>query len=235
MSFLAVKGWAMPPIPNPDLHRWDLEPGEAIALQRRLAGQLRSDCPLDLGALHTIAGVDVSVRGERSCAAIVVLTFPGLEVVEISKAALPTRFPYIPGLLSFREGAVILAAYERLQQTPDALIFDGQGQAHPRRLGIAAHIGLWLGRPTIGCAKSRLTGSHAEVGEDKGDFDLLLASDGEVIGVVLRTRANAKPVYVSPGHLCDLNSARRVVMACVTHYRLPEPIRAAHHAAGSDE
>lgn len=220
----------MPRISAPDLHRWDLAPEEAIALQKRLAGRLLNS-PLPCEQLHTVAGVDVSVKAGVSRAAIVVMAFPSLDVLETRRATLPTPFPYVPGLLSFREGAVILVAYARLEQTPDVLIFDGQGQAHPRRLGIAAHIGLWLDRPTIGCGKSRLTGTHGDLGSAKGDFEPLLNPMGDVIGVVLRTRANVKPVYVSPGHRCDLDSARRVLMACVTRYRLPEPIRAAHHAA----
>ncbi len=223
----------MPAISHPNLHRWDLQPEEAVALQRKLAKLLISDRPLVLDTLETVAGVDVSVKEGISRAAIIVLSFPVLEVLEASTAAIPTPFPYIPGLLSFREGEVILAAYEKLQRTPDVLIFDGQGQAHPRRLGIAAHIGLWLECPTVGCGKSRLTGWHEEPGQEKGDFEPLYARNGDVIGIVLRTRTGVKPVYVSPGHLCDLDSARRLIMACVTRYRLPEPIRQAHHLAGS--
>lgn len=222
----------MPRLPHPDLHHWNLPVEQAIALQRDLAARLVSDRRLDLTALRLVAGIDVSVREEQSHAAIVVMNFPALEILETATATLPTPFPYVPGLLSFREGEVILAAYEKLERTPDVLIFDGQGQAHPRRLGIAAHLGLWIERPTIGCAKSLLIGHHAEPGNNKGDFESLLGKKGEVVGVVLRTRPGVKPVYVSPGHLCDLDSARRVVMACVTRYRLPEPTRRAHQAAG---
>jgi deoxyribonuclease V len=222
----------LPPLPNPDLHQWNIPVEQAIVLQHELATRLVSDRRLDLTTLRLIAGVDVSVKAEQSRAAIVVLNFPALEILETATATLSTPFPYVPGLLSFREGAVILAAYEKLTHTPDVLIFDGQGQAHPRRLGIAAHLGLWIERPTIGCAKSRLIGHHAGPGNGKGDFAPLLGNKGEVIGVVLRTRPGVKPVYVSPGHLCDLDSARRVVMACVKHYRLPEPTRRAHQAAG---
>ncbi len=225
----------MPAIPNPNLHPWDMDPDEAVALQHRLAGRLVSDHSLDLSRIQTVAGVDVSVKGGQSRAAIVVMAFPGLQVLEISRATLPTPFPYVPGLLSFREGTAILSAYKKLRTTPDVLIFDGQGQAHPRRLGIAAHMGLWLERPTVGCAKSRLTGTHTSVGARKGDFEHLYNPQGEVIGLALRTRENVKPVYVSPGHLCDLDSARRIVMACLTRYRLPEPIRAAHRVAALHE
>ena len=225
----------MPPIPHSDLHRWDVTPTEAIRIQRMLVSRLRADEAIPLASLQTVAGVDVSVKNNQSRAAIVAMTFPALEVIEVATARIPTPFPYIPGLLSFREGAVILQAYARLSTTPDVLIFDGQGQAHPRRLGIAAHLGLWLGQPTIGCGKSRLTGTHAEPGQARGDFEHLLDNQGEVIGVVLRTRPHVKPIYVSAGARCDLESARKIVMACVTRYRLPEPIRAAHHAAGSGE
>lgn len=225
----------MPAIANPDLHPWYLNPDDAVALQMVLASRLRTQAGPALADIRTVAGVDVSVRDEVSRAAIVVLRFPALTILEVSQAQAPTPFPYIPGLLSFREGQVILAAYERLTVTPDVLIFDGQGQAHPRRLGIAAHIGLWLERPTVGCAKSRLTGFHREPGQNRGDFTPLLNARKEVIGAVLRTRTRVKPVYVSPGHLCDLRSAVQIVLACTTRYRLPEPIRAAHAAAGSDQ
>lgn len=225
----------MPPIPFPDLHRWDVSPAEAIQIQQTLVDRLRADESIPPSSIHTVAGVDVSVKDNQSRAAIVVLTFPQLEVVEVATAQIPTPFPYIPGLLSFREGAVILQAYTRLATTPDVLIFDGQGQAHPRRLGIAAHLGLWLGQPTIGCGKTRLIGTHNEPGQVRGDFEQSWNDQGEVIGVVLRTRPHVKPVYVSSGYRCDLDSARKIVLACVTRYRLPEPIRAAHHTAGLDE
>lgn len=225
----------MPALPHPDLHLWDLAPKDAIALQRQLAARLISDRPLDLSTVHTVAGVDVSVKEGLSRAAIVVLALPGLEILETARASSPTAFPYVPGLLSFREGPVILAAYQKLHQTPDILIFDGQGQAHPRRLGIAAHIGLWIERPTVGCAKSWLIGAYEAVGQEKGDFAVLIAPEGDIIGVTLRTRSMVKPVYVSAGHLCDHESARKLVLACAPRYRLPEPIRAAHKAAGSGQ
>jgi deoxyribonuclease V len=218
-----------------NLHPWNLEPQAAIALQQQLAQQLDTSPSHRFDDLKTIAGVDVSVKDGLSRAAIVILTVPDLTVLEISKSSMPTPFPYIPGLLSFREGEVILKAYAQLTHEPDLLMFDGQGIAHPRRLGIAAHIGLWLERPTIGCAKSWLIGKHAPVGTQKGDFEPMLAADGDVIGVALRTRTNVKPVFVSPGHRCDIDSARRITLAAAPRYRLPEPTRAAHNAAGSDE
>ena len=212
------------------LHGWDVAPDEAIRLQRTLAPQVIADQPLPLDSIRLVAGVDVSVKGERSQAAVVVLRFPALDVVETVTAERPTTFPYVPGLLSFREGAVILDALSRLTSTPDAFLFDGQGTVHPRRFGIACHIGLFLDAPTVGCAKSLLVGHHAPLPAEKGAWAPLL-DRGEVIGAALRTRANVKPVYVSVGHRAALDDARALVLACTTRYRLPEPTRRAHQAA----
>jgi deoxyribonuclease V len=212
-------------------HRWDLTPSEAVALQKTLAAQIERRTPLEFDGLERVAGVDVSVKSGISRAAIAVLTFPGLELVEAVTAQMETPFPYISGLLSFREGPIILAAAERLRHQPGAFIFDGQGVAHPRRLGIASHVGLWWDAPTVGCGKTRLVGEHADPATDKGASAALLHKD-EQIGVVLRTRANVKPVYVSVGHRATLETARELVMRCAPRYRLPEPIRAAHRIAG---
>lgn len=214
-------------------HDWSLSPSEAIALQQRLRGEVIADRPLDLAAIRLVAGVDVSVRNEVSQAAVVVMRLPELTVVETVLAAAPTPFPYIPGLLSFREGPVLEEAFGKLQHEPDAFIFDGMGIAHPRRLGIASHMGLWLGRPTIGCGKTRLCGRHGEVGPDKGDAEPLI-DRGETIGVALRSRAGTNPVFISPGHLCDLPSAVSLIMLTTPKFRLPEPVRAAHKAAGAN-
>jgi len=181
-----------------------------------------------------VAGVDVSVKDGISRAAIVVMSFPELALVETATALRPAVFPYISGLLSFREGPVILEAGDKLQIAPDVFIFDGMGVMHPRRLGIAAHIGLWWDRPTVGCGKTRLIGKHAPLGEDKGAYQTVEQA-GEEIGMVLRTRSRVKPVYISAGHRATYESARGLIMQCVTRYRLPEPIRAAHHAAGNDQ
>ena len=213
------------------LHDWNLTPPQAIALQKRLAAQVVYDQPLALDKVRLVAGVDVSVKENVSQAAVVVLTFPDLEVVETVTNILPTPFPYIPGLLSFREGPVLEEAFKRLQHEPDALIFDGMGRAHPRRLGIASQMGLWLGKATIGCGKTLLTGRYVEPPQERGAFAPLV-DKGEVIGAILRTRAYTKPVYISAGHLIDLESAVTLVMACTPKYRLPEPIRQAHNAAG---
>jgi deoxyribonuclease V len=212
------------------LHQWDLTPKEAIALQNSLAGQVIYDRPLDLDAVRLVGGVDVSVKNNLSQAAVVVLTFPELQVIETVLAQQPTPFPYVPGLLSFREGPVLVKAFSKLQHTPDVFIFDGMGRIHPRRLGIAAHMGLWLQVPTVGCGKTHLIGDYASPGEQKGDYSDL-THKGELLGVVLRTRTTVKPVYISPGHLIDLESALVLTLHCTPRYRLPEPIRAAHNAA----
>lgn len=208
-----------------------MTPKEAVAIQKRLAPLVRTDCAVDLTALRLIAGIDVSVRDKMSQAAVVVMTWPDLAVVETVTARQPTPFPYVPGLLTFREGPVLETAFARLRHEPDLLLVDGSGIAHPRRMGIAAHLGLLADRPSIGCAKTRLFGTHDEVGPRHGDRVPLLASVGE-IGAVVRTRDRVAPVYVSPGHRCDIASAVAITLAATGRYRLPEPIRAAHRAAG---
>jgi deoxyribonuclease V len=181
---------------------------------------------------RTIAGIDVSVREDMTRAAVVVDAWPDLTVVETRKAEQPVRFPYVPGLLSFREAPAIIEACQALLTRPDLVIVDGQGIAHPRRLGIASHIGLFLDVPTIGCAKSLLTGKTGAVGNSVGDWMPIVAR-GETIGAVVRTRANVKPVYVSIGHRIGLEAAIAWILACCRGRRLPEPQRQAHAAAGS--
>lgn len=216
------------------LHDWNLKPDEAIALQKQMASQIIWKQPIDLNAIQLVAGVDVSVKNEVSQAAVVVLRYPTLEVVETVLASQPTPFPYIPGLLSFREGPVLEKAFEKLAHTPDVFIFDGMGIAHPRRIGIASHMGLWLNKPTIGCGKTHLYGSYSEPAPERGAYSPLM-SKGDVIGVALRTRTNVKPVYISPGHLADVDSSMKLILNCTPKYRLPEPIRQAHGAAGKME
>lgn len=216
------------------LHRWDLSPEEAVRLQDELRARLI--IVWDGRAVNTVGGVDMSLAGEKAHAAIVVFSFPELKPLEGVTADAPLVFPYIPGLLSFREGPAVLAAWERLEAQPDLLLFDGQGIAHPRRLGIAAQMGLWLERPTIGVAKSRLYGSHAEPGPHAGDYVPLLepGQPEQVLGVVLRTRERGNPLYVSPGHLIDVPHALDFVLKCCTGYRLPEPTRWAHKFAAGE-
>jgi len=216
----------------PNLHAWDLEPSKAIELQTRLRDRLILSW--DNRNIRTVAGVDVSIKSNWSHAAIVVLRFPDLTPIDAATAEMPCTFPYIPGLLAFREGPVALTAWRRLRTKPDLLIFDGQGIAHPRGMGLAAHLGLWLERPTIGVAKSRLYGLHTDPGLERGDSAELLdeRESSRVIGMVLRTRTNVRPVYVSPGHLIDVPHAVDFVLKCCTRYRLPEPTRWAHRVAG---
>jgi len=215
----------VPPIQP--LHSWDLEPAEARRLQEALAGGVDVRSPL--GEVRTVAAADVSYDRHASwlCAAVVVTPLGQEEVIATSSAVAPAVFPYVPGLLSFREAPAILEAFARLQAAPDVLLVDGQGIAHPRRLGLASHLGLWLGIPTIGCAKSRLIGEFEEPGPRKGDWTPLW-DRGEMVGAVVRTRERTKPLFVSPGHLCDLASAVRVVLAATPRYRLPAPARLAH-------
>jgi deoxyribonuclease V len=216
------------------LHRWDLTPKEAMALQTELAVRVvREDA---VRQVRRVAGVDVGFEddGKVTRAAVAVLDFPSLALADRSVVREPTRFPYIPGLLSFREAPAVLAAFERLRALPDLILYDGQGIAHPRRFGIASHVGLALDTPTIGVAKTRLVGEHRRLPERKGAW-VPLVDRSETIGAVLRTRAGVTPLYVSIGHRVSLEAAIRWVMACTTRYRLPETTRWAHHLASVDE
>jgi len=213
-------------------HSWDITPSEGIAIQRELRRWIVTTN--ELGEANTVAGLDVSTKGDVARAAVVVLSYPDLAPLESSVATLPLKFPYVPGLLSFREAPAILAALARLTTLPDLLIFDGQGMAHPRRLGIATHLGILLDHPTIGCAKSRLCGQHEEPGRAKGSYTYLY-DKGETIGAVVRTRTNVKPVFVSVGNKVDLDTAIAYVLGCCPRYRLPETTRWAHKVAGGAE
>jgi deoxyribonuclease V len=213
-------------------HPWTVSPEEAVAIQKRLKGELVLDTPLDPGAIRLVAGVDVSVKEDQSHAAVVVATYPGFEPVETVLARAPTPFPYVPGLLSFREGPVLEEAFARLRSEPDVFLVDGMGTAHPRRMGIACHMGLWLERPTIGCGKTLLVGRFGDLPQEKG-AQAPLVHRGETIGAAVRTRAGTNPMFISPGHRCDIASAVAIVMACSPKWRIPEPIRLAHKAAGA--
>ena len=212
-------------------HRWDLSPSEARALQRELAARVIEETTFDPAAVRTVAGVDVSIRGDMARAAVVVLRLLDLEPVDCAVHKEPVTFPYVPGLLTFREGPTVLGALEQLRLWPDLLIFDGQGIAHPRRIGLAAHMGVILDQASIGCAKSRLTGTHTDPGNDVGDWEPL-ADEQEIIGAVVRSRAGVKPLYISIGHRVDLPTAIAVVLQCTKGYRLPETTRYAHKVAG---
>src|SRR5687768_15995350 len=215
------------------LHNWNLTPQEAMRVQADMRDRLV--LRWDGRPVSTIGGVDVSIQTESTRAAIVILRYPELKPIEAVLAEAPLVFPYIPGLLAFREGPAVLAAWSQLQNKPDLLMFDGQGIAHPRGIGIASHMGLWLERPTIGVAKSRLYGKHTEVGPGRGDRAALLDKQGNIIGAVLRTRERTNPLYISPGHLMDVETATEFVQACLTSYRLPEPTRWAHKVAGGEK
>src|SRR5262245_42829048 len=207
-----------------------LTPAEAVLLQRELAARV-----VRTGRVRprTIAGADTSIRAGRVHAALCLFSYPGLELLETARAVRPVEFPYVPGLLAFRELPALLEAATRLARAPDLLLVDGHGLAHPRRFGLACHLGLALDLPALGCGKSLLVGEFRPPGERRGSGSRLLHR-GEVIGRVLRTRSAVKPVFVSIGHRIDLATAARIVLACAPRYRLPEPIRAADRLAGSE-
>ncbi len=211
------------------LHSWDVTITQAEEIQRRLAAQVLRKC--EVGEPRLVAGVDISRQGAGGMArgAVVVLRYPELTIVESRVVEGRLGLPYIPGLLSFRESPLILTACERLEAIPDLILVDGQGIAHPRRMGLASHLGLLLDTPTIGCAKSLLCGRHGDVGEEPGSY-VELVDRGEVIGAALRTKSGLKPIYVSIGHKVDLPMALKWVMACCRGYRIPEPTRLAHLA-----
>jgi deoxyribonuclease V len=211
-------------------HSWNLSPSEAIALQRQLATQVITEDRL--GQVQAVAGIDVGFedQGKITRAAVVVLRLDDLSLIEQVIARQPTCLPYIPGLLSFRECPAILAALEKLTVLPDLLLCDGQGIAHPRRFGIACHLGVLTDLPSIGVGKSRLVGKHGPVPDTRGDWTPLV-DRRETVGAVLRTRTGVSPIFVSPGHRISLPTAIDYVMACTTRYRLPETTRAADKLA----
>jgi deoxyribonuclease V len=222
----------------PDLHEWDLSYSEARQVQTRLAGQVRFE-RLEKEP-EFVAGLDCAFGdgGKRVFAAVVVLRrvaastpkalgMASFELIDVADASMDVTFPYVPGLLSFREAPACLAAVAKLEREPDVFLVDGQGIAHPRRLGLASHLGLFLDRPTIGCAKSRLIGTFDEPAAEKGSHSPLYDGD-EVIGAVVRTRTKVKPLFISVGHRCRLDDAIRLTLFCTTKYRLPEPTRLAH-------
>ena len=212
------------------IHPWDVTPAQARAIQERL----RTELVLrdDFRQVKTVAGLDVGFEkgGKITRAAVVVLRFPELDLLDRALARRPTCFPYVPGLLSFREIPALLDAFAALRIEPDLLLCDGQGYAHPRRFGLACHLGLATGLPSIGVAKSRLIGEHANLAEEKGAHTRL-RHEGEVIGALVRTRTAVQPLYVSIGHRIGLETALYYVLACTTRYRLPETTRQAHRLA----
>ncbi|MEW6567197.1 MAG: deoxyribonuclease V [Chloroflexota bacterium] len=211
-------------------HRWDLSPAQAMALQQSLRHEVL--CQDHLGPVRTVAGVDVGfeAQGRVARAAVAVLSFPDLSLKSKAIARSPVTFPYIPGLLSFRETPVVLKALEALDELPDALLYDGHGLAHPRRFGIACHVGLLTDIPSIGVAKRRLVGRHETLAEERGAWKPLI-DQGEIIGAVLRTQRHTPPVFVSIGHKVSLETAIDLVLCCTRADRLPETTRWAHRLA----
>ena len=209
------------------LHRWDVSPAEAIRIQQALRGRL--DLSEVRRPIETVAGVDVSYdKGIPTVyAAVVVMRLHDHEILETVTATRPATFPYIPGLLSFREAPAVLQAFTGLKRRPDCLLCDGQGIAHPRRFGLACHLGLLLDLPSIGCAKSVLVGEYREPPEKRGGFRMLI-DRGEQVGIILRTRDGVEPVYVSPGYRMNTQQARKIVLKATGRYRVPEPTRQAH-------
>lgn len=209
-------------------HPWDVTPEEAIRIQEGLRHLV--SIKDDFGPVRTVAGVDVglSPANRTATGGVVVLSFPGLELIETASATKPLDFPYIPGLLAFREIPAILDAFKLLDAKPDILIVDGQGLAHQRRFGIACHLGILIDMPSIGCGKSRLIGNYEEPGPEPGDSSILMAGD-EQVGSVVRTKSRVKPVFISPGHKIGFDSAVDMVLQCTRGYRLPEPVRLAHN------
>jgi len=214
-------------------HKWNLTPKQAVQIQEELRSRVVME-PIEPHNIRLIAGVDVGLpRGAKNArAAVAVLNYQSMEVVEHVTAELPVAFPYIPGLLSFREMPVILKAMQMLATQPDIFMVDGHGYAHPRRFGLACHLGVWLNQATIGCGKSILIGKQTPLGNQRGDV-AYLEDAGEIIGAAVRTRDKVKPVYISVGHQTDLSSAIQITLDCGRGVRLPEPIRWAHRLASS--
>lgn len=209
------------------LHSWNISPEEAYSLQKRLADKVVLDTRG--GSIEIVAGVDTAFDLENGecIAGVIVFRFPGMDIIERQNYRRKIEFPYIPGLLTFREGPAVLGAIEKLHIKPDVFFFDGQGIAHPRRMGIATHIGLFLNLPTIGCAKSRLCGAYKEPLNTRGHFTYL--KDGnEIIGAAVRTRKDVKPVFISPGYKISISMAIGICLRCTYGFRIPEPTRQAH-------
>jgi deoxyribonuclease V len=212
------------------LHDWTMTPKEAVELQKSLRERVVLQ-PLKR-RIETIAGADISFNKFSTViyAGLVVMRLPSLEVIEEVGVVSETRFPYVPGLLSFREAPSVLEAWAKLKTEPDAVMFDGQGIAHPRRVGIASHVGLIINRPTLGCAKSVLVGKYEEPDEARGKWtELIDPKNGETVGAAVRTKTKVQPIFVSPGHLIDLEGAIKLTLDCDGGYRQPEPTRRAHH------
>lgn len=210
------------------IHPWNLRPLEAIRIQNQLRRKIK--LIRWQGAPKLIAGVDAAFKRNQAIGVVVVLNYPELKIIEYVRKSAKISYPYIPGLLTFREGPVLEKCFRALKNEPDVIIFDGQGLAHPRNMGIASHIGILLDKPTIGCAKTHLFGEYTEPANQRGAFSYLF-DKRKKIGAVLRTKNNVKPVFISPGNKIDIGSSLKIILMCTKKYRLPEPIRIAHQFA----
>ena len=208
-----------------NLHSWDIPPKEAIKCQRGLIPKITFSS--DFNHIRLIAGVDASYHKDFIIGGITLLRYPELTLLDREYRLKKVEFPYVSGLLTFREGPVFVDLFRKANWNPDIILFDGQGIAHPRRMGIATHMGLWLDRPTIGCAKSRLIGHYTTPGLRKGNYSFLFHK-GMIIGAVLRTRDHVKPLFISPGNHMNLEKAIQITLSCISKYRIPEPVRQAH-------
>lgn len=207
------------------LHSWNLNPQEAIKIQNKLRRKIKlTDFKIKP---QLIAAADVAFKDNLACAAVILMKLPDFRIIEWVRKTQKIKFPYIPGLLTFREGPVLENCFRAAKFEPDVILFDGQGIAHPRNMGIAAHMGILLDKSTIGCAKTWLFGEYKEPGNSRGAFSYLF-NQKKKIGAVLRTRVNVKPVFVSPGYKIDIESAVRLILMCARKYRIPEPLRLAH-------
>ncbi|MCK4244393.1 MAG: deoxyribonuclease V [Candidatus Omnitrophica bacterium] len=215
-----------------EIHRWDVTPKEAIRIQKDLARKIT--LKNSFAKIKLIAGCDVAFTKEKAYAAVIILEYPSLKIVEEVTTFSKINFPYISGLLTFREAPALLSAIKKLKNVPDIFLFDGQGIAHPRRMGLATHLGIILNKTSIGCAKSPLYGSYRQPPEIKGRYTLI-KDKGEVIGAVLRSKKAVKPVFVSPGNGIDLKTAIKITLSTTLNYRLPEPTRLAHHLASDSK
>lgn len=210
------------------LHSWKVSVKEAIQIQENLRSQVI--LKKTFSEVRTIGGADVAYSKNRNLllGAIVVLSSPKMETVDISTAYGKIPFPYIPGLLSFREAPILIKTFRKLKIKPDVMIFDGQGIAHPRGFGLACHLGLWLDLPSIGCAKTHLTGEFTSPGLSRGSFELI-RQEGKKMGAVLRTKDNVRPLFISPGHRIDIKTSIQLILATCKGFRIPEPQRGADH------
>lgn len=213
-----------------DLHPWDVSPKMALEIQRDLVKRVILNGPLK--RIRVVGGADVSYSGNTCWGAVVLLSFPELEIIEEVRVKTTVNFPYIPGLLTFREGPPLIEAFNRIRGRPDVMIFGGQGIAHPRRMGLATHMGILLDIPSIGCAKTHLWGRFdGNVGKKRGSYTLLKGMEGDVIGALVRTREMVSPVFVSQGHKIGLEECIKTILSLCPKYRLPEPLRIAHSLA----